>query len=109
LVSLWQLYVLFIKETTYYLLRQSRVVIYAGRKNSGCVPVRMHTFYGTSQLKGFCTAFNFDGSVTMFGCHKWLSLKVWELKNDLLAYKITNKPLKIMANGNVNGIDTVFF
>jgi hypothetical protein len=30
------------------------------------------------------------------------------VKNDLLAYN-TNKPLKIPANGNVNGIDTAYF
>ena len=31
------------------------------------------------------------------------------MKKDLINYKITNKPLKILANGNVNGIDTSFF
>lgn len=31
------------------------------------------------------------------------------VKQDLLDYKITNKPLEVIANGNVNGIDTTFF
>jgi glycosyltransferase involved in cell wall biosynthesis len=31
------------------------------------------------------------------------------VKNDLIKYKITKKPLKILANGNVNGIDTAYF
>jgi glycosyltransferase involved in cell wall biosynthesis len=31
------------------------------------------------------------------------------VKNDLLHYKITNKPLRVLANGNVNGIDTNYF
>lgn len=31
------------------------------------------------------------------------------VKNDLLHYGITNKPLRIIANGNVNGIDTSHF
>ncbi|SHJ16501.1 Glycosyltransferase involved in cell wall bisynthesis [Mesonia phycicola] len=31
------------------------------------------------------------------------------VKNDLIKYKITDKPLKILANGNVNGIDTSYF
>ncbi|MBC7641837.1 MAG: glycosyltransferase family 4 protein [Flavobacterium sp.] len=31
------------------------------------------------------------------------------VKNDLIAYKITKKPLKIIANGNVNGIDIAYF
>jgi glycosyltransferase involved in cell wall biosynthesis len=31
------------------------------------------------------------------------------VKSDLIKYKITNKPLKIIANGNINGIDTDFF
>jgi glycosyltransferase involved in cell wall biosynthesis len=31
------------------------------------------------------------------------------VKQDLIQYNITNKPLKILANGNVNGIDINFF
>ena len=31
------------------------------------------------------------------------------VKQDLLDYKITKKPLEVIANGNVNGIDTTFF
>jgi len=28
------------------------------------------------------------------------------VREDLIRYRITDKPLKIIANGNVNGIDT---
>jgi glycosyltransferase involved in cell wall biosynthesis len=31
------------------------------------------------------------------------------VKNDLINYKITKKPLKVIGNGNVNGIDTNYF
>jgi glycosyltransferase involved in cell wall biosynthesis len=31
------------------------------------------------------------------------------VKNDLIAFNITKKDLKIMANGNVNGINTAYF
>ena len=31
------------------------------------------------------------------------------VRNDLIHYKITNKPLRVLANGNVNGIDTSYF
>ena len=31
------------------------------------------------------------------------------VKQDLINYKITNKPLKVLANGNVNGINTTYF
>ncbi|WP_321538944.1 glycosyltransferase [Flavobacterium piscinae] len=31
------------------------------------------------------------------------------VKNDLIQNKITNKPLRVLANGNVNGIDTAYF
>ncbi|SFU68353.1 Glycosyl transferases group 1 [Porphyromonadaceae bacterium KHP3R9] len=31
------------------------------------------------------------------------------VKKDLINYNITKKPLKVLANGNVNGIDTSFF
>jgi glycosyltransferase involved in cell wall biosynthesis len=31
------------------------------------------------------------------------------VKNDLIKFKITSKPLKVLANGNVNGIDLDYF
>ena len=31
------------------------------------------------------------------------------VKNDLINFNITSKPLKVLANGNVNGIDLEFF
>lgn len=31
------------------------------------------------------------------------------VQNDLIKYKITNKPLRVLANGNINGIDTDYF
>ena len=31
------------------------------------------------------------------------------VKNDLIKYRITRKPLQIIENGNINGIDSVFF
>src|SRR5690606_9536062 len=31
------------------------------------------------------------------------------VKEDLLRYNITRKPSRILANGNVNGIDTAYF
>ena len=31
------------------------------------------------------------------------------VKNDLISYNITRKPLKVLANGNVNGVNTSYF
>lgn len=31
------------------------------------------------------------------------------VKNTLLVYRITNKPLKVILNGNINGVDTEYF
>lgn len=75
------------------------------------VPIRMHTFTGL-----------------IFPTHKGISQKIlmkmdqllcWAatniypegngVKNDLINYKITSKPLKVLANGNVNGIDLEYF
>ncbi|MEO3212361.1 glycosyltransferase family 4 protein [Parabacteroides distasonis] len=75
------------------------------------VPVRMHTFTGlifptatgvrqkiliaTDRLTCFCaTHVNPEGE---------------GVKRDLINYKITHKPLRIIANGNVNGIDLSYF
>ena len=75
------------------------------------VPVRMHTFTGLI----------FPSKKGLF---KWLLLWMDRIlansathlypegkgvKEDLLTYRITRKPLKILSHGNVNGIDTTYF
>ena len=75
------------------------------------VPIRMHTFTGlifpskTGFVKKVLIAM--DKILCHFATHIYPEGN--GVKNDLLKYKITNKPLKIIANGNINGIDCQYF
>lgn len=75
------------------------------------VPIRIHTFTGlifptrTGAMKQLLifmdkTLCNFATNIYPEG---------QGVKNDLIKYNITRKPLEIIANGNVNGIDTDYF
>lgn len=75
------------------------------------VPIRMHTFTGLVfptqkglMKKLFITT---DKLVCQMATHVYPEGQ--GVKNDLISNKITNKPLKVLANGNVNGIDTEYF
>ena len=75
------------------------------------VPIRVHTFTGLI----FPTSTGFKRYLLIY--MDWLLCKFAThiypegegVKNDLINNKITNKPLKVIANGNVNGIDVAHF
>lgn len=71
------------------------------------VPVRIHTFTGLvfPYKKGMFQKILIlmDKVLCHFATH--IIPEGNGVKNDLLAYNITQKPLKIIANGNVNGVD----
>ncbi len=75
------------------------------------VPIRIHTFTGlvfptrTGFMQQLLIAM--DKILCQFATHVYPEGN--GVKNDLITYKITNKPLKIIANGNVNGIDCDYF
>lgn len=75
------------------------------------IPIRLHTFTGLI----FPTAAGFKKRIliAMDRLLCWSATNIYPegegVKNDLLKYNITRKPLKILANGNVNGIDTSYF
>lgn len=75
------------------------------------VPIRIHTFTGLifPTRKGFMQKL----LINMDRLLCWAATNVYPegegVKRDLIRYKITKKPLKVLANGNVNGIDTSFF
>lgn len=75
------------------------------------VPVRIHTFTGLifPSKKGLMQQLLIvmDKILCRFATHIFPEGN--GVKNDLLRYKITKKPLKIIANGNVNGIDCDYF
>jgi glycosyltransferase involved in cell wall biosynthesis len=75
------------------------------------VPIRIHTFTGLvfPTKTGFSKSFFIfmDRLLCQFATHIFPEGN--GVKNDLILYKITNKPLKIIANGNINGIDLNHF
>lgn len=75
------------------------------------VPIRMHTFTGL--IFPTKTGFVQKLLIKMDQLLCWAATNIYPegngVKNDLINYKITSKPLKVLANGNVNGIDLEFF
>lgn len=75
------------------------------------VPIRVHTFTGLvfPYKKGFIhhLLLFLDKVLCRFATH--IIPEGEGVKKDLLAFKVTKKPLKVIANGNVNGIDLDFF
>lgn len=75
------------------------------------VPIRMHTFTGllfptkTGLMKQVLIIM--DKLLCKFATHVYPEGE--GVKKDLEKFKITKKPLKIIANGNVNGIDINYF
>jgi len=113
MVSLLKLYFLFRREKPYIVHSitpkaglLSMTAAYFAR-----VPVRIHTFTGlifpskTGMLQRVLIAM--DKLVCFFATTIYPEGN--GVKNDLIHYKITKKPLHIIANGNVNGIDVDYF
>ncbi len=75
------------------------------------VPIRIHTFTGLvfSTKTGFLRILliNLDRLLCLFATHIFPEGN--GVKNDLLKYKITNKSLNVIANGNINGVDLECF
>jgi glycosyltransferase involved in cell wall biosynthesis len=75
------------------------------------VPIRMHTFTGlvfpTQQGLMKKILITTDKIVCKMATHVYPEGQ--GVKNDLVSFQITSKPLKVLANGNVNGIDTAYF
>lgn len=75
------------------------------------VPIRMHTFTGlifptsTGPMKYLLICMD---RLLCF-CATNIYPEGEGVRNDLVKYNITKKPLRILANGNVNGIDLTFF
>lgn len=113
LVSLWKLFWLFRKEQPHIVhsitpkagLLSMTAAYFAG------VPIRIHTFTGlifpskTGLLQHVLIFM--DKLLCFFATNIYPEGQ--GVKKDLVDYKITSKPLKVLANGNVNGIDTSYF
>lgn len=113
LKSLYQLIKLFRKEKpqiVHSITPKAGLLSMLAAKITG-VPVRIHTFTGlifptqTGSKKKLLIAM--DKLLCKAATHIYPEGE--GVKQDLLKYKITNKPLQIIANGNVNGINTTHF
>ncbi|HEY5592052.1 MAG TPA: glycosyltransferase family 4 protein [Paludibacter sp.] len=113
LKSLWKLYQLFRKEKpqiVHSITPKAGLLSMTAAYLAG-VPVRMHTFTGLifpSKTGLFHWLLkNMDRCTCAFANHIVPEGK--GVKNDLIRYRITRKPLKVIGHGNVNGIDTTYF
>ena len=113
LISLYRLYKLFKKERpiiVHSITPKAGLLSMVAAKYAN-VPVRIHTFTGLvfPAKKGLFQKL----LILMDKVLCWHATHIIPegagVKQDLLDYKITKKPLEVIANGNVNGIDTTFF
>ncbi|MGV0920646.1 glycosyltransferase family 4 protein [Empedobacter falsenii] len=113
LISLFKLYYQFRKEKpiiVHSITPKAGLLSMLAGKMAG-VPVRMHTFTGLifPTRKGAIQKL----LIKMDQLLCWAATNIYPegngVKQDLVKYNITNKPLKVLANGNVNGIDLNFF
>ena len=113
LISLYRLYKLFKKErpTIVHSITPKAGLLSMVAAKYANVPVRIHTFTGLvfPAKKGLFQKI----LILMDKVLCWHATHIIPegagVKQDLLDYKITKKPLQVIANGNVNGIDTTFF
>lgn len=113
LISLYKLYKFFKKEKpviVHSITPKAGLLTMMAAKYAG-VPLRIHTFTGLifPSKKGFFQKL----LIAMDKVLCWHATHIFPegngVKQDLEKYKITSKPLKIIANGNVNGIDVDYF
>ncbi|MFU8972248.1 glycosyltransferase family 4 protein [Chryseobacterium wangxinyae] len=75
------------------------------------VPIRMHTFTGLifPSKTGFMQKVLIQMDKILCYCATNVYPEGNGVKVDLIKFNITSKPLKVLANGNVNGIDLKYF
>ncbi len=113
LLSLIKLYIFFLREKpqiVHSITPKAGLISMIAAKLA-FVPIRMHTFTGLI----FPSRTGLIREILIL-CDKiicWAATDLYPegegVKMDLVSSKITNKSLKIIAHGNVNGLDTSFF
>lgn len=109
LKSLWQMWRVFRKEKPdmiHSMTPKAGLVSMIAAKMAG-VPIRIHTFTGLV----FPTSMGLKRCILMFtdrltcACATHIIPEGEGVKNDLLNYKITKKPLRVLGHGNIRGVD----
>ncbi|WP_418263900.1 glycosyltransferase family 4 protein [Flavobacterium faecale] len=113
LISLWKLYLVFKKEKpaiVHSITPKAGLLSMVAAKLAG-VPIRMHTFTGLifPSRTGIMKHLLIVMDKTLCYCATHIYPEGEGVKNDLEKYHITKKKLKVIANGNVNGIDLSYF
>ena len=113
IISLVKLYKLFKKEKPLIVHSitpkaglLSMVAAYFAR-----VPVRIHTFTGLvfPSKTGIMKQLLITMDRILCKCATHIYPEGQGVKHDLIKFKITTKPLKVLANGNINGINLEYF
>jgi glycosyltransferase involved in cell wall biosynthesis len=113
MISLIELYRYFLKERPeiiHSLTPKAGLLSMVAGKLAN-VPIRMHTFTGLifPSKTGFMQKLLIQMDKILCYCATNIYPEGNGVKNDLIKFKITSKPLKVLANGNVNGIDLDYF
>lgn len=113
IASLWKLIVFFWKERpdmVHSITPKAGLLSMMAACLTG-VPVRIHTFTGLV----FPTSDGLKRKLLMLTdritciCATHINPEGYGVKSDLEKYRITGKPMSVIGNGNVNGIDLEFF
>ncbi|WP_158849949.1 glycosyltransferase family 4 protein [Algibacter sp. L1A34] len=109
LITVWKLYKVLKKEKPFIvhsITPKAGLLAMIASKFAG-VPHRLHTFTGLifPTKHGFIKRLLISTDKILCSCATQIYPEGEGIKNDLINYKITSKPLKIIANGNVNGIN----
>lgn len=111
--SLYQLIVVFIKErpdAIHSMTPKAGLLSMLAGKITG-VPVRVHTFTGLV----FPTSYGLKRKILMLtdkitcACATYINPEGFGVKKDLERFNITKKPLCVIANGNVRGVDMKWY
>jgi glycosyltransferase involved in cell wall biosynthesis len=113
LISLFKLWVLFRTEKPIMVhsITPKAGLLSMLAANFANVPLRLHTFTGLvfPSKTGFLKKILILMDKILCLCATNVYPEGQGVKADLITYKITSKPLKVIANGNINGIDTDYF
>lgn len=111
--SLWLLYRLFRRErpdAVHSLTPKAGLLSMMAAKAAG-VPVRVHSFTGLifPWKSGAMSRLLRYMDMLLSACATHLLPEGEGVRSDLIKHSVTNKPMRVLANGNINGVDLEWF